>query len=44
MSNGSGRFGYELTVTKKALENTAALFNCYGIPVTAIDFTSPDLH
>jgi len=44
VSNGSGRFGYELTVTEKALENTAALFNCYGIPVTDIAFTSPQLH
>jgi hypothetical protein len=44
VSNGSGRFGYELTVTRKALENTATLFNCYGIPITNILFTPPELH
>jgi hypothetical protein len=44
ISNGSGRFGYELTVTHEALDNTAALFNCYGIPVNKVEFTDPALH
>jgi hypothetical protein len=44
ISNGSGRFGYELTITKEALDNTQALFNCYGIPVSKVEWFDPALH
>jgi hypothetical protein len=44
VSNGSGRFGYELTVTKEALDNTKALFNCYGIPIDGVLFSPPEFH
>jgi hypothetical protein len=44
VSNGSGRFGYELTVTKEALDNTKALFNCYGIPIDDVLFSPPEFH
>jgi len=41
LSNRSGRFGQETTVTEADLVHTAALFNCYGIPVTGVEYVSP---
>jgi hypothetical protein len=41
ISNRSGRFGHEPTITQADLENTAALFNCYGITIHSIDYVPP---
>lgn len=41
LTNGSGRFGFEATVTREDLEAAAALFNCYGIPIDNLIFTPP---
>jgi hypothetical protein len=41
ISNGSGRYGYESTITQANLQATADLFNCYGIPITTIDYAPP---
>jgi len=41
ITNGSGRFGFEATVTAADLDAAAALFNCYGIPIDDVIFTPP---
>jgi hypothetical protein len=41
LNNHSGRYGHEPTITAENLDNTAALFNCYGISITDVDFTPP---
>jgi hypothetical protein len=41
ISNSSGRYGRESTVTQANLQATADLFNCYGIPITTIDYEPP---
>lgn len=41
LTNGSGRFGFEDTVTRAHLDAAAALFNCYGIPINDVIFTPP---
>jgi hypothetical protein len=41
ISNRSGRFGHESTITQANLQATADLFNCYGIPITTIDYVPP---
>lgn len=41
ISNHSGRFGHEATIDQTDLENAAALFNCYGISITGVDYIPP---
>ncbi len=41
LTNGSGRLGFEETVTRDDIEAAAALFNCYGIPINNVTFTPP---
>ena len=41
LTNHSGRFGYDTSVTSAALDNAAALFNCLGISVTATTYYPP---
>jgi hypothetical protein len=41
LSNRSGRFGHESTITQANLQAAADLFNCYGISITAIDYVPP---
>ena len=40
LTNRSGRYGYESTVTLTTLENAADLFNCYGIEITSTEFVT----
>jgi hypothetical protein len=40
ITNASGRFGHESTVTTETLANTARLFNCYGIQVSNTVFSN----
>ena len=42
ITNHSGRFSAGSSTTLEHLENTAALFNCYGITVTGVEFQHPD--
>ena len=41
LSNHSGRFGYDASVTQEALNNAQSLFNCLGIPVTTTIYYPP---
>lgn len=41
LTNGSGRYGFEATVTRDDIDAAAALFNCYGIPINDVIFTPP---
>jgi hypothetical protein len=41
LSNHSGRFGYDASVTQDALTNAQSLFNCLGIPVTTTIYYPP---
>ena len=41
LSNRSGRFGHETTITQANLQATADLLNCYGISITTIDYVPP---
>jgi hypothetical protein len=41
LSNHSGRFGYDASVTQDALTNAQSLFNCLGIPVTMTIYYPP---
>src|SRR5262245_38855306 len=41
LSNRSGRFGQDSTVSEADLANTAALFNCQGITITGVDYVQP---
>jgi hypothetical protein len=38
LSNNSGRFGFDPTVTPEALTNAAKLLSDYGIPITATEY------
>jgi hypothetical protein len=40
VTNASGRYGFENTVTAEALENVKDLFNCYGITITTTEFSN----
>ncbi|HUQ08151.1 MAG TPA: hypothetical protein VM261_36900 [Kofleriaceae bacterium] len=42
ISNRSGRFGHESTITQANLQAAADLFNCYGIPIATIDYVPPE--
>jgi hypothetical protein len=42
IDNRSGRFSAESGTTPAHLDNTAALFNCYGITVTGVEYFDPD--
>lgn len=42
ITNHSGRFSAGSSTTLEHLENTATLFNCYGITVTGVEFQHPD--
>ena len=41
LTNHSGRFGYDPSVTSAALDNAATLFNCLGISITATTYYPP---
>lgn len=41
LTNRSGRFGRETSITRAHLEGAAALFNCQGITITGVDFNPP---
>jgi hypothetical protein len=41
LTNHSGRFGYDKSVTSAALDDAASLFNCLGIPITATMYYPP---
>jgi hypothetical protein len=41
LTNHSGRFGHDASVTPDALANAAALFNCLGIQVTGTTYYPP---
>jgi hypothetical protein len=41
VSNHSGRFGHDPSVTPEALGNAATLLNSYGIPITATRYYAP---
>jgi len=41
LSNHSGRYGHDTSVTQEALDNAAKLFNCVGIPVTSTTYYPP---
>ena len=41
LTNHSGRFGYDKTVTSEALDSASALFNCLGISITATTYYPP---
>ena len=41
LTNHSGRFGYDTSVTSAALDDAATLFNCLGISVTATTYSPP---
>jgi hypothetical protein len=41
LTNHSGRFGHDPSVTPEALDNAAKLFNCLGIPITATTYYPP---
>jgi hypothetical protein len=41
MSNHSGRYGHDMSVTQAALDNAAKLFNCVGIPVDKTTYYPP---
>jgi hypothetical protein len=40
VTNASGRFGHESTVTTQTLSAVKKLFNCYGITVTGVEFSN----
>jgi hypothetical protein len=42
ITNHSGRFSAGSSTSLEHLENTAALFNCYGITVVGVEFQHPD--
>ena len=42
MTNHSGRFGHDPSVTPDALNHAAALFNCLGISITATKYHVPN--
>ena len=41
LTNHSGRFGYDPSVTSAALDDAATLFNCLGISITATMYDPP---
>jgi hypothetical protein len=41
LTNHSGRFGYDTSVTPAALDDAASLFNCLGISITATMYYPP---
>lgn len=41
LTNHSGRFGYDKSVTSAALDDAASLFNCLGISITATMYYPP---
>lgn len=41
LTNRSGRFGRETSITSMNMMNAAALFNCYGINITGVSFDPP---
>jgi hypothetical protein len=41
LTNHSGRFGYDKSVTSAALDDAATLFNCLGIPIAATTYYPP---
>jgi len=41
LTNHSGRFGHDPSVTPEALAHAATLFNCFGIPITATMYYDP---
>jgi hypothetical protein len=41
LNNESGRFGADKSVTAEALQHAARLFNCYGIPITGVEYIPP---
>jgi hypothetical protein len=41
LTNHSGRFGYDKSVTSAALDDAATLFNCLGISITATTYYPP---
>jgi hypothetical protein len=41
LTNGSGRFGCESTITQADLQAAADLFNCYGIAIDDLIFSPP---
>jgi len=43
ITNHSGRFSAGSSTTAADLDNTATLFNCYGITVTGVEFNDPGM-
>jgi hypothetical protein len=43
LSNHSGRFNRDPSVTQEALDSAAALFNCLGIPIDRTTYEPPKL-
>jgi hypothetical protein len=41
LTNHSGRFGYDKSLTSATLDDAAALFNCLGISITATTYFPP---
>ncbi|HVV82279.1 MAG TPA: hypothetical protein VHE35_04340 [Kofleriaceae bacterium] len=41
LTNRSGRFGHETTITAENLSNAAMLFNCYGIQIHSTEYVPP---
>jgi hypothetical protein len=41
LNNHSGRFGHDPSVTPEALAHAAALFNCFGIPISSTTYYLP---
>jgi hypothetical protein len=41
LTNHSGRFGYDTSITSAALDDAATLFNCLGISITATMYYPP---
>jgi hypothetical protein len=41
LTNHSGRYGHDVSVTPEALDHAAALFNCLGISITGTQYYPP---
>lgn len=41
LTDHSGRFGSDPSITPASLDNAATLLNCYGISITSVEFTPP---